>query len=179
MSYQSLRHVSLSIAMSVCQLSSQVCRFSCQSVNYVSPSIVMSVCQLSSQSVNYHVSLSIIKSVCQLCQSVEYHVSLSIIKSVCNLSCQSVNCPVSLSVVSVCQLSCKSVNCHVSRSNSPSVTYALLDICVWRGLFRGGWGEDGGWMPLPKRPRRYCDPCLFVWSIISTAVTDASDPVRT
>ena len=22
----------------------------------------------------------------------------------------------------------------------------------------GAWGVDGGWMPLPTRPQRYCDP---------------------
>ena len=25
-----------------------------------------------------------------------------------------------------------------------------------------GWGADGGWMPLPTRPQRYCDPASLV-----------------
>ena len=25
-----------------------------------------------------------------------------------------------------------------------------------------GWGVDGGWMPLPTRPQRYCDPVSLV-----------------
>ena len=28
-------------------------------------------------------------------------------------------------------------------------------LCVWDG----GWGVDGGWMPLPIRPQRYCAIC--------------------
>ena len=27
-------------------------------------------------------------------------------------------------------------------------------MCVWAGA----QGVDGGWMPLPTRPQRYCDP---------------------
>ena len=26
----------------------------------------------------------------------------------------------------------------------------------------GAWGVDGGWMPLPTRPQRYCDPASLV-----------------
>ena len=25
-------------------------------------------------------------------------------------------------------------------------------------VLEGGWGEAWGWMPLPNRPQRYCDP---------------------
>ena len=31
-------------------------------------------------------------------------------------------------------------------------------LCVWDG----GWGVDWGWMPLPTRPQRYCDPASLV-----------------
>ena len=31
-------------------------------------------------------------------------------------------------------------------------------VCVWSGV----WGVDGGWMPLPTRPQRYCDPASLV-----------------
>ena len=31
---------------------------------------------------------------------------------------------------------------------------------VW--VWGGGWGVDGGWMPLPTRPQRYCDPASLV-----------------
>ena len=26
----------------------------------------------------------------------------------------------------------------------------------------GAWGVDGGWMPLPTHPQRYCDPASLV-----------------
>ena len=29
-------------------------------------------------------------------------------------------------------------------------------------MLEGGWGEAGGWMPLPTRPQRYCDPASLV-----------------
>ena len=31
-------------------------------------------------------------------------------------------------------------------------------VCVWCGV----WGVDGGGMPLPTRPQRYCDPASLV-----------------
>ena len=34
----------------------------------------------------------------------------------------------------------------------------FLYVCVWSGV----WGVDGGWMPLPTRPQRYCDPASLV-----------------
>ena len=34
----------------------------------------------------------------------------------------------------------------------------VLCMCVWGG----SWGADGGWMPLPTRPQRYCDPASLV-----------------
>ena len=39
-----------------------------------------------------------------------------------------------------------------------TVLAELLNVCVWSGV----WGVDGGWMPLPPRPQRYCDPASLV-----------------
>ena len=36
-----------------------------------------------------------------------------------------------------------------------------LFVYVW--VLRVGWGVDWGWMPLPTRPQRYCDPTSLVW----------------
>ena len=36
---------------------------------------------------------------------------------------------------------------------------------MWGG--GGVWGVDRGWMPLPTRPRRYCNPVLLVVSSYS------------
>ena len=34
---------------------------------------------------------------------------------------------------------------------------------IYKILVGGGaWGVDGGWMPLPTHPQRYCDPALLV-----------------
>ena len=39
------------------------------------------------------------------------------------------------------------------------------DVCVCVGGGRGcGWGEAGGWMLLPNRLQRYCDPASLVFS---------------
>ena len=35
-------------------------------------------------------------------------------------------------------------------------------VCVCLCVWDGGWGVDGGWMPLPTRPQRYCDPASLV-----------------
>ena len=35
-----------------------------------------------------------------------------------------------------------------------------------RGLSRA-LGKNGGWLFLPTRPQRYCDPASLVWSITS------------
>ena len=29
-----------------------------------------------------------------------------------------------------------------------------------------GWGEAGGWMPLPTRLQRYCDPASLVLTVL-------------
>ena len=31
-----------------------------------------------------------------------------------------------------------------------------------------GWGMDGGWMPLPTHPQRYCDPASLVLFLSAT-----------
>ena len=43
-------------------------------------------------------------------------------------------------------------------------------LCVWDG----GWGVDGGWMPLPTCPQRYCDPASLVtfWLALTNRHTD-------
>ena len=38
-------------------------------------------------------------------------------------------------------------------------------VCV---LVVGAWDVDGGWMPLPTRPQRYCDPRV-ICSVIKSA----------
>ena len=39
----------------------------------------------------------------------------------------------------------------------------VLFVCECVGGDWGcGWGEAGGWMPLPTRPQRYCDPASLV-----------------
>ena len=42
------------------------------------------------------------------------------------------------------------------RINSPCTIFWILFmyVCVWSGV----WGVDGGWMPLPTHPQRYCYP---------------------
>ena len=40
-------------------------------------------------------------------------------------------------------------------------------ICVGRGL-GGALSVDGGWLPLPTRPQRYCDPASLVVSMATS-----------
>ena len=45
---------------------------------------------------------------------------------------------------------------------SKSGKMSVLDtFCVWGG----GWGVEGGWMPLPTRPQQYCDPASLVLTV--------------
>ena len=37
---------------------------------------------------------------------------------------------------------------------------------VFEAFLRWGWGVDGGWMPLPTRLQKYCNPVLLVMIII-------------
>ena len=37
------------------------------------------------------------------------------------------------------------------------------NVCWWEA-----WGVDGGWMPLPTRPQRYCDPASLVLPFFSS-----------
>ena len=41
-------------------------------------------------------------------------------------------------------------------------------VCV--SVWEGGWGEAGGWMPLPTRPQRYCDPASLVFIVITLLI---------
>ena len=47
---------------------------------------------------------------------------------------------------------------HKSKSGNMIVLDALLGISVGEGA----WAVDRGWMPLPTRPQRYCDPASLV-----------------
>ena len=51
-----------------------------------------------------------------------------------------------------------------TRKNA-AVGIVYVWVC-WReagtGVGEWGWGEAGGWMPLPTRPQRYCDPASLV-----------------
>ena len=37
----------------------------------------------------------------------------------------------------------------------------MVFVYVW-----GAWHIDGGWMPLPTHPQRYCDPASLVFKLI-------------
>ena len=45
---------------------------------------------------------------------------------------------------------------HESKSAKTSILDAFC-VCEW-----GSRGVDEGWMPLPTRPQRYCDPASLV-----------------
>ena len=47
---------------------------------------------------------------------------------------------------------------HESKSGKTGVLDVFLGMCVGGGA----WGVDGGWMPLPTHPQRYCDPASLV-----------------
>ena len=36
-------------------------------------------------------------------------------------------------------------------------------VCVCVNVWEGGWGMAGGWLSLPTRPQRYCDPASLVF----------------
>ena len=42
-------------------------------------------------------------------------------------------------------------------------------VCEW-----GTWGVDGGWMPLPTHPQRYCDPASLVISLMALNTSSLS-----
>ena len=67
-----------------------------------------------------------------------------------------------------------SVREHESKSAKTSILDAFC-ACEW-----GTWGVDGGLMPLPTRPQRYCDPAslvnrLFVISVWSRKTLNERD----
>ena len=39
---------------------------------------------------------------------------------------------------------------------------SFLCVSVLEGRLGGALGVDGGWLPLPTRPQRYCDPASLV-----------------
>ena len=47
---------------------------------------------------------------------------------------------------------------HESKSGKTS----NLEVFWGRCVGGGAWGVDGGWMPLPTLPQRYCDPASLV-----------------
>ena len=62
---------------------------------------------------------------------------------------------------------CQSISLLVCWSRviklKSGITSVLDAICVCLCVWDGGWGVDGGWMPLPTRPQRYCDPASLVF----------------
>ena len=48
------------------------------------------------------------------------------------------------------------------KSGKTSVFDAFC-VCV---CWRGAWGVNGGWTPLPTRPQQYCNPALHVSSLL-------------
>ena len=51
---------------------------------------------------------------------------------------------------------------HESKSGKTSGLESFcVCVCVGKGL-GGALGVDGGWIPLPTRPQRYCDPASLV-----------------
>ena len=78
---------------------------------------------------------------------------------------------------------CPSVRWSVGPSVRPSVRPSIRHgdrvekwknerfgyfLCMFVCGGGGGWGVDGGWMPLPTRPPRYCDPASLVDSALAT-----------
>ena len=45
-------------------------------------------------------------------------------------------------------------------------SWYCLCVSVLEGGWGCGWGEAGGWMPLPTRPQRYCDPASLVFFLV-------------
>ena len=59
---------------------------------------------------------------------------------------------------------------------------SVLDTFFVR-LWGGGLGVDGGWMPLPTRPQRYCDPAslvsiVFQYLFIHFIILDQEKPTH-
>ena len=48
------------------------------------------------------------------------------------------------------------------RWPSAILGWLVTNVCVWSGV----WDVDGGWMPLPTRAQRYCDPASLVLNAI-------------
>ena len=55
---------------------------------------------------------------------------------------------------------------HARVENAKNARFTMLqlslNVCVYVSVWGGGWGEAGGWLPLPTRPQRYCDPVSLV-----------------
>ena len=44
----------------------------------------------------------------------------------------------------------------VEKWENEHFRYFVCEVCLC--VKDGGWSVDGGWIPLPTRPQRYCDP---------------------
>ena len=49
-------------------------------------------------------------------------------------------------------------------------------VSVLGGELGGALGVDGGWLPLPTHPQRYCDPASLVFSNEPTLGSAAGTP---
>ena len=58
----------------------------------------------------------------------------------------------------------RSVTLQLKTQETRIYNAAVVIECVWVyiSVWEGGWGEAGGWLPLPTRPQRYCDPASLV-----------------
>ena len=53
---------------------------------------------------------------------------------------------------------------HESKSGKMSVLKRFVYVSVLERVLGGVLGVDRGWLPLPTRPQRYCDPASLVSS---------------
>ena len=55
-----------------------------------------------------------------------------------------------------------SLKLKMRKKRTNDTTVVIECVCVGGSVWEGGWGEAGGWLPLPPRPQRYCDPASLV-----------------
>ena len=59
------------------------------------------------------------------------------------------------------------LRCYARIENAKNVYSGCCSwFCLWVSVLEGGWGcgwgEAGGWIPLPTRLQQYCDPASLV-----------------
>ena len=56
-----------------------------------------------------------------------------------------------------------------------SILKLFVYVSVLERVLSGVLGVDGGWMPLPNRPQRYCDPASLVFLVHGAPWIKAAD----